>query len=693
MLDVDARELHRNPVALRGSRLLVDETPKWVERRTVRNSSRQDGHPITLLLLDRQIHADEKIRYTRWVRRLETPQAVQDAGRIELDFDPATQKLIVHAISIFRNGELKNFANLDDIDVIQRERDLEQGIYDGSMTALVLLKDVRTADVIDIEFSLISDRPIFPDHYWFIENFEHTLPVAQQHLSWLSQNIDRFQIRKTSEAAEEREEETEWGARKTWSRDMADALDVPEILPIGYNPFKTVSLCSFSGWHEVAQAYEILWEGKHEAPADLLAEIHQLRDGHEGGSDELVMKLAAFVRDTIRYQGVEVGLMGQVPEDLETIWERRYGDCKEKTNMLCWCLRECGFEATPALVSTSMGGRVEEILPCPAFDHVVVHLAYQDKDYWIDPTSVSQRGHMETWNSLPFEKALLISQDTTELISIAPAPPKQDFLDVKERYEFVGDTAKIQVTHNYHGTEANRVRHALDSNGRPAAQKYFSELVSSTRPRAELDSDLQVSDDPDANVLTMSASFSAPRAIERGGQGGRKGCEFVPHSIIGKIVGLGDAPRAHPLGLLYPLEVYHSIEVAHPDAQNSVFPKTIINNEFLSFNAGTRKVGKNTELFYEYRNLAQEIDEKCFERYRLNLKQISGAISLVFEPRQQAGRDQGSWDDGEYGNGSDSGRRRVRHSVAEPRGSGIPIWLIVFVVAVIVRVLLWAMRE
>ena len=165
-----------------------------------------------MLLLDRQIAPDQSTRYTRYVRRLETPQAVQEAGRIEFDFDPATQLLLIHAISIFRNGELTNFTKLDQVDVIQKERGLNKSIYAGSVTALILLKDLRTGDVIDVESSIVSDDAIFSNHSWFSENFEHPLPVGHQYFSWLSKDHDRFEVTidKNNLAFEEEQTECEF---------------------------------------------------------------------------------------------------------------------------------------------------------------------------------------------------------------------------------------------------------------------------------------------------------------------------------------------------------------------------------------------------------------------------------------------------------------------------------------------------
>lgn len=691
----ESKDLHRNPLALRGSRLKIEDSPEWVVRRKVKNLERVDGYPITMLLLDRQIAPEKSARYTRVVRRLETPQAVQEAGRIEYDFDPATQILLIHAISIFRDGELTNYADLDQVDVIQRERDLDKGIYAGSITALILLKDLRTGDVIDMESSIVSDDDIFPDHYWFSENLEHSLPVGHQYFSWLSNDHDRFELAtgKTDTSTDLEEEETEWGLRKTWSRTHSPTLDLPPLLPIGLNPFESISISSFHSWADVASAIATLWERTEKPGKKLPQELKKLKKKHSDSNVDLIEALVAFVRDNIRYQGVEVGRLGLIPDHLSKIWERRFGDCKEKTSLLCWLLRECGFDAHPALVSVGLRGKVAEQLPAPIFDHVVVYLHHDDHHFWIDPTVISQRGSLATWNSLPFQKALLISKESSDFLDIAEAPPKQDFIRVSESYHFQGNDASMKVRQEFHGAEADGIRGVLDSNGRSAIQKMFAEVVKSTRPEAELSTDLKVSDDPRTNLIVLSGEFTAPNTFKPNPHTGRMICEFVPHAVIDKIHGIDKSDRQFPLGLLHPTEVYHSIELDHPDAKGSVVPKTLINNEFLEFEAGTRKENTHPTLFYHYRSKASEVPVKDLHRYRLNLDQMSSVISLVFETnpgrdsKSKSMRQKRNWADDEI---YDNPLTRTSQSGRSSTSIWIYIFSGIFIITTIMLLIIYA---
>ncbi|MDA7875659.1 DUF3857 domain-containing protein, partial [Akkermansiaceae bacterium] len=187
-------KIHRNPLKIKGLRLKLEAPPAWIIRRKVKGFAKAKGHPVTMLLHDRQIAPEQSTWYTRYVRRPETPQATHEAERIEFDFDPATQVLLIHGISIFRDGELTNRAKFEEIEVIRRKADPDQGIYSGRITALVRLNKLRPGDIIDVESSILSDVELFPQHCWFSENLEHPLPVGHQYFSLISKNHELFKI-------------------------------------------------------------------------------------------------------------------------------------------------------------------------------------------------------------------------------------------------------------------------------------------------------------------------------------------------------------------------------------------------------------------------------------------------------------------------------------------------------------------
>ena len=626
-------EIHRNPMKIKGLRLKIEAPPAWIIRRKVKGFAKAKGHPVTMLLHDRQIAPEQSTYYTRYVRRPETPQATHEAERIEFDFDPATQVLLIHGISIFRDGELTNRAKFEEVEVIRRKADPDQGIYSGRITALVRLNKLRPGDIIDVESSILSDVKLFPRHCWFSENLEHPLPVGHQYFSLISKNHELFKISVSENGPNTAytEEETEWGLLKTWAKGNSPPLDLPPFLPAGFNPFKNISISSFQSWGAVAAEIAELWAQTRDPGKDLPHELTKIQKAYPHSKGELIEAIFQFVRANIQYQPLEAGRPSLVPEDLKKIWRTRLGDNKDKVNLLCWLLKKCGFDASTALVSLTLHGNISERLPAPIFDHVVVYLRYDERDHWIDPALTHHQRTFSTWNSLPFQKALLISKETEGFTEIKQAPPEQDYIRVSESYRFQGNNAFITIRHEFHGAEAEKIRGELHSKGKPTIQKIFREKVKSTRIGAEPITELEVSDDLDKNIIVLSGNFSAISALNPNPNTGRMICDFTPYSIFEKIHGIDNSDRIFPVGLCHPTEIFHTIELDHPDAKGTGVPKTIINNEFLTFEAGTKNEDTHPTLFYYYRSKAPEVPVKDLHRYRLNLDQISSVISLVFE--------------------------------------------------------------
>ena len=674
-------EIHRNPMKIKGLRLKIEAPPAWIIRRKVKGFAKAKGHPVTMLLHDRQIAPEQSTYYTRYVRRPETPQATHEAERIEFDFDPATQVLLIHGISIFRDGELTNRAKFEEVEVIRRKADPDQGIYSGRITALVRLNKLRPGDIIDVESSILSDVKLFPRHCWFSENLEHPLPVGHQYFSLISKNHELFKISVSENGPNTAytEEETEWGLLKTWAKGNSPPLDLPPLLPAGFNPFKNISISSFQSWGAVAAEIAELWAQTKDPGKDLPHELTKIQKAYPHSKGELIEAIFQFVRANIQYQPLEAGRPSLVPEDLKKIWRTRLGDNKDKVNLLCWLLKKCGFDASPALVSLTLHGNISERLPAPIFDHVIVYLRYDERDHWIDPALTHHQRTFSTWNSLPFQKALLISKETEGFTEIKQAPPEQDYIRVSESYRFQGNDAFITIRHEFHGAEAEKIRGELHSKGKPTIQKIFREKVKSTRIGAEPITELEVSDDLDKNIIVLSGNFSAISALNPNPNTGRMICDFTPYSIFEKIHGIDNSDRIFPVGLCHPTEIFHTIELDHPDAKGTGVPKTIINNEFLTFEAGTKNEDTHPTLFYYYRSKAPEVPVKDLHRYRLNLDQISSVISLVFEIN--SGRDSKSkpmrqrlnWDEDELEqHDSPNPLQPLKPATNEPVS---PIWL------------------
>ena len=67
--------------------------------------------------------------------------------------------------------------------------------------------------------------------------------------------------------------------------------------------------------------------------------------------------IARFVGQEIRYNSWPFGTHGYEPFSAATIFERRFGDCKDKSILMRQMLKEIGVEAVPVLINAECGAR------------------------------------------------------------------------------------------------------------------------------------------------------------------------------------------------------------------------------------------------------------------------------------------------------------------------------------------------
>jgi len=68
--------------------------------------------------------------------------------------DPSFQELIIHQITIQRGTDRMDHLDLSKFKIIQQEADLNRQIYNGALSAVLFLEDVRSGDRIEYAFTL-----------------------------------------------------------------------------------------------------------------------------------------------------------------------------------------------------------------------------------------------------------------------------------------------------------------------------------------------------------------------------------------------------------------------------------------------------------------------------------------------------------------------------------------------------------
>jgi transglutaminase-like putative cysteine protease len=364
----------------------VGPPPSWVEHVAVDTKQETPANQVSsgvyYLLADHQVRVAASVEaYHHIARRIVNDAGVGNGSELNLHFDPAFQGMRIHFLRILRGPQLLERLVPAKIQVIQREPELESRIYDGSLSAIAFIEDVRVGDVIEYAYTVTGTNPVFAGRYSDSFGVDWSVPLHRMRfrLLWPAGRALFIRNHRTSMAPATREGPS--GRELVWDEADPDPVADAPSLPRGYDPWGWVQLGEHETWADVARWGTALFVVPEQAPAaaeDLLAAWRK------ASADPAMRVLAAlrFVQDEVRYLGMEMGVNSHRPAPPDVVLQRRFGDCKDKALLFCTLARALGARAQPALVRSPSGKGLDEWNPSPlAFNHVVARVEVEGRTY------------------------------------------------------------------------------------------------------------------------------------------------------------------------------------------------------------------------------------------------------------------------------------------------------------------------
>jgi tetratricopeptide (TPR) repeat protein len=237
-----------------------------------------------------------------------------------------------------------------------------------------------------------------------------------------------------------------------------------------------------TAWRPLAAAYagvvrDKLGDNGLEA---VVAKVVSPADSPRAKSD----KVLAWLRDRVRYVGVEFGDSSIVPRTPAETLGHGYGDCKDQAVLLVGLLRAAGLSsARVALLDAGSGQDIDPSLPAlNAFDHAIVVVPGADAaggSLWIDPTATRARA-----GELPIgdqgRYALVVDSDTDALVRTPTAGDETNtYREVREVFLPSDGGARVLETSTATGSIERGLRDNFDVSAEDLT-KWHKDYVSKT---------------------------------------------------------------------------------------------------------------------------------------------------------------------------------------------------------------------
>jgi hypothetical protein len=602
----------------------------WVAMRDADDSFRAAAKAAdTILLSDRQYHAERSECFHRTVRRLETMQAVDEAAQWRLDFDPATQQVEVHSLTVRRAGASVNHAQGAQFRFLHRDNRLESVVLNGWMIAVVLIQDIRVGDILDVSYTVKNTPRFLTSRFWMIETAPSHPAMHVYHASV------RFatgrNMRWTGNDAEFSPTADADGAETVWNWELKNP-PVPPLEPgipswICVTPRLQVTDCE--SWEEVSRSMAALWHD----------------DFHDTELVALAKKIAAdfptpearaeralvLVQDEIRHVEMNTAPCEQSPSLPGTVLRRRFGDSKDKSYLLVHLLRLLGIAARPVLVHTSLRRAVEEFLPAPdVFNHVLVEYALGDAHRWADAT-LAQQGGGALGRSLPdYAWGLPLGPGVTNLEPVCPPPDTADRCELREIFllDTSGRPSRLEISLTAAGGYADELRRAFAVEGADAVAERREAFYKQLFPELRRIVPIAWRDDREKNALIVSELYNLPGAVTRSFDG--KTCVFQHNAhLVQAVLGFPALEnRGYPLHLAHPCNVEQIIEVESPALPTSTEPIFARPNQTFHFVRESKLLFYRWTLHYKLKTLTDTVTPKQYRAHRLNILAVWPSTQL-----------------------------------------------------------------
>lgn len=588
------------PQATETANYTISPRPDWVIPQAVASASNTPApsYPARFVLRDTQISARgaRLQRYFHEVREPLNPSGLQYASQIQIEFNPAFEKLHLHSVAVIRGTQRISKLAPGVVNLLRRETNLEQYTYDGVNTASIILDDVRVHDRIDLEYTVVGSNPVFGNHFSSFVMLTSTLPIDVSNVRIIVPKQQRLFFKVYSHSTPAVLKTVGEYQELSWQMRALPAVQIEDRVPTREFQMAWLQASDFNTWKEASTWASSLFDSKdlQVLPPDLIKQLEKWK--RETRSPEaLALKALSYVQNEIRYFGISLGENSHRPHRPIQVVQQRYGDCKDKTTLLLAMLKTLGIKAAPALVSTSLLEGVEDVIPDPrVFDHVITQVEIGDKKYWLDATLQYQSGTL-AHRSVSWFKKILVADPDTQALSATPYDTNvPQGTDVVEQFKVKAFNLPVQYDSELRirGSDAQSYRAYLGAKGLQALQQGLFDDSKKRYPTLLSRQATTVEDKPDNNEIVIRQYFEIPDFFD-----------YVEGYLVGKTyASLDFAPafklptsvkRRYPLALPYPFSVNQLTTIELPDeVQWKPDPPLDFQNTFLEFHRTNRVEGK-----------------------------------------------------------------------------------------------------
>ncbi len=583
------------------------DDPSWVEIAPIPEGDAtlraevEDGQ--FFLLSDHQIRweGDKKQSWNRVVAEVTDRAGLEELATIQIDFDPSSETVSLTRLVIRRGDQLIDLKTKVTPQVYRRETRLEEGIIDGTLTAVVQVPDLRVGDVLEQATLLQSQSIIGAGERSGSSWLEWSTPVVLSRTALIWPKDQPLEIGPLPDRVTYTTTDLADGMiRHDWRRDD----HIPPIEEEGV-PYEVIddALLRFSDtrdWTPLTTALAPHYTQDYPLPPDWEAKVDQIEKDH-ATPDARAYAALRLVQDELRYVSLSVGAGGYFARAPMEVIAAGFGDCKDKSLLLRVILSRLGVKAEVALTDLDAGyGLPEELPMLGVFDHMILRATLDDKVVWMDATASHQGGGLGSATEPDYGFALPVVDGPTALERMEVTPEGSWAQEVREVYDFsfLGLSLTVETLNLTGAADDARARWATT----PASQigREYLEFYQNRYPGLTEAKPPRMTDDRARNRVTVVESYFLPfTALDQNGL--RQDFAFASVGLVDRFPDPQTRPRRLPMVVGGPWAFRHDVSVLDAPIDFTPPEDVEISNQAFDFSLkGTASAGGRMDLTWTY---------------------------------------------------------------------------------------------
>lgn len=577
----------------------ITPLPTWIKNINYKlSTTSEDGAGYRYLLIDLQDNIVKKTAYKHYAIKILNAEGIQNMSDLDFTYDPSYQKLNIHQIHIIRDGEIIQKTNDSNFQTFKKETNSERFVYDGTQSSVINLSDIRENDIIEYAYSIIGFNPINNGNYGRTFYQQNTTPINRIYNRLVTNSKNNIQYKLYHNALEPIILNSKNEIEYVWDLNAEDFKLYDNNTPAWYDFYKRVSITTFNNWKQVVDWAIPLFKYNKEDVVNINLQLTP-----NTSREEKILEIIRFVQDDIRYLGFESGISAYKPHSPKKVYNQRYGDCKDKSLLLVALLKKEGVTAFPLLVNTYEKDELSDKLPSnQVFNHCVVNITHENKNYYIDPTISNQGGDLDHISFPDYTYGLPIKHHETELLKI----PKQKLpkLTINETItiDSIGGNATLKIISNYSGNKSDYIRSYFNTSTKESINKDYLNFYSSLYPNIELFSNVKIKNDyrNTTNKITTEENYIIKDFWLKNEDKANIYCETYPLVLETIVDHTNSAERSMPYYLGNSQAFSQKTTINIPEDWPIENTETKIQSEEFDYENIVKGFGKSIEITHNY---------------------------------------------------------------------------------------------